>query len=253
MSLIAMAVFDTEENQRTAYTKETLNCLLATVDLNQHQVVVIDNNSCQETKELLKKHNQIFTIITLSENVGTAKAINRGWKLSKGNEHLIKMDNDVVINYSNWVDEMEEYLEADTMIGILGLKRKDLMENPHRNDQWKTTLRMLPHKNGESWKVVEDADHIIGTCQMYNKALIKKIGGLIQPSIYGFDDTLSAVRCKLAGFKNSFIPHIDIDHIDTKENPYWQEKRILAQNDMAEFNRMKEELINGKLSIYNEL
>jgi hypothetical protein len=88
---------------------------------------------------------------------------------------------------------------------------------------------------------------------MYNKALIKKIGGLIQPNIYGFDDTLSAVRCKLAGFKNSFISHIDIDHIDTKENPYWQEKRIFAQNDMAEFNRMKDDLINGKLSIYNEL
>jgi GT2 family glycosyltransferase len=253
MSLIAMAVYDTEENGRTAYTKETLYCLLSTIDLTQHQVVVIDNNSCQETKDILKQYNQFFTIITLSENIGTAKAINRGWKLRKGNEHLIKMDNDVVINYSNWVDEMEEYLEADPMIGILGLKRKDLMENPHRNDQWKTTLRMLPHKNGESWKIVEDADHIIGTCQMYNKALIKKIGGLIQPSIYGFDDTLSAIRCKLAGFKNSFIPHIDIDHIDTKENPYWQEKRILAQNDMAEFNRMKEELINGKLSIYNEL
>jgi GT2 family glycosyltransferase len=252
MSLIAMAVYDTEENERTAYTKETLNCLWETVDLTQHQVVVIDNNSCEQTKELLKKHNQ-FTIITLSENVGTAKAINRGWKLRQGNEHLIKMDNDVVINYSNWVDEMEEYLEADPMIGILGLKRNDLNENPYRNDQYKTYLRMLPHKSGQSWKIVEDAEHIIGTCQMYNKALIKKIGGLIQPNIYGFDDTLASIRCKLAGFKNSFIPHIDIQNLDTKENPYWQEKRMLSKNVIPEFKKMKEELINGKLNIYQEL
>jgi GT2 family glycosyltransferase len=252
MSLIAMAVFDTEENQRTEYTKETLNCLWETVDLTQHQVVVIDNNSCQETKEVLKKYNQ-FTIITLSENIGTAKAINRGWKLRKGNEHLIKMDNDVVINYSNWVDEMEEYLEADPMIGILGLKRKDIWENPFRNDNYKTTLRMLPHKSGESWKIVEDSEHIIGTCQMYNKNLIRKIGGLIQPSIYGFDDTLSSIRCKLAGFKNSFIPHIDIDHIDTKENQYWKEKIKMGNDILPEFKKMKQDFIDGKTNIKVEL
>jgi GT2 family glycosyltransferase len=252
MSLIGIAVFDTEENQRSQYTKETLTNIVDMVDLEKHQVVVVDNNSCEETKHILKKFEKYFTIITLSENVGTAKAINRAWRLTKG-EHLIKMDNDVVINYSNWVDEMEEYLEADPSIGIIGLKRKDLMENPFRNDQWKSTLRMLPHKNGETWKIVEDVAHVIGTCQMYNKELIKRIGGLIQPSLYGFDDTLSAVRCNLSGFKNCFIPHIDIEHIDTKETSYWQEKREMASKDIPEFNKMKQDLIDGKLNIYHEL
>ncbi len=93
----------------------------------------------------------------------------------------------------------------------------------------------------------------MGTCQMYNYRLIDKIGGLMQPGLYGFDDTLAGVRCKLAGFKNSFLPHIEIDHIDTKETPYWQEKRNIAAKDMAEFNLMKSKLLTGELSIKVEL
>lgn len=257
MALISMAVYDTEENQRSEYTKQTLECLRDTVDFDRHELIIVDNNSCEKTKliisEFLKQTNTNIETIELSENVGTAKAINRAWRHRQPNQHLIKMDNDCIVNYSGWVDEMEEAIERDTQIGILGLKRKDLLENPYRTDQFKSTLRMLPHQNGESWIIVEDVDHVIGTCQMYNYRLIDKIGGMMQPGIYGFDDTLSAVRCKLAGFKNSFLPHIDIDHIDTKETPYWKVKNDLAMNDMAMFNAMKDRMIRGEQSIKVDL
>jgi GT2 family glycosyltransferase len=253
MALIAMAVYDTEENKRSEYTKEVISTLVSQGVHEEHTLVVIDNNSCKETKDFLHDYSSLVHTIYNKENVGTAKAINQAWALRKPNQHLIKMDNDCVVNYSGWVDEMEEAIERDKQIGILGLKRKDLLENPNRTDQFKSTLRMLPHQNGESWIIVEDVEHVMGTCQMYNYRLIDKIGGLMQPGVYGFDDTLSAVRCKLAGFKNSFLPHIDIDHIDTKENPYWQTKRDLAMNDMAMFNAMKDRMIRGEQSIKVDL
>lgn len=255
MALIAMAVYDTEENQRTEYTKETLENLFETVDFEKHRLVVIDNNSCHETLEYLLslRDRSNFYRIDMVQNIGTAKAINKAWALRSLKEHLIKMDNDVVINSYGWIDEMEEAIERDSSIGILGLKRKDLLENPFRNDQFKSTLRMLPHQNGQPWIIVEDVGHVMGTCQMYNHRLIDKIGGLMQPGVYGFDDTLSSIRCKLAGFKNSFLPHIDIEHIDHRETPYWQEKREIAKNAMPEFNQMKADLISGKLSKFVKL
>jgi hypothetical protein len=109
---------------------------------------------------------------------------------------------------------------------------------------------MLPHYKGQRWIIVEDVAHVIGTCQMYNYRLIDKIGGMMQPGIYGFDDTLAAVRCKVSGFRNSFLPHIEIDHIDTGENPYQKEKERLAGNDMAEFNRLKDDILMGRLNPY---
>jgi hypothetical protein len=54
MAIISMAVYDTEENKRSELTKQTINSLLLTTDLDKHTLVVIDNNSCAETKEYLK-------------------------------------------------------------------------------------------------------------------------------------------------------------------------------------------------------
>jgi GT2 family glycosyltransferase len=240
MALIAMAVYDTEENKRSEYTEKTLESLLT--DINNHRVIIVDNGSCQKTKDILQDAAKLnfVTIITNETNVGTAKAINQAWKLKKPGEHLIKMDNDVLINYTLWIEEMERAIERDPKIGIIGLKRKDLAENPWRNDWLKSELRMLPHEGGQPWIIVEDVNHVMGTCQMYNHRLIDKIGGLYQmDGIYGFDDSLASLRSQIAGFTNCFLPHIEIDHIDTGENPYQKEKEAYALSMMEKYNNYK--------------
>ena len=51
-----MAIYDTVENDRTKYTKRTLdNIFNGNVDFDKHRLIVIDNDSCKETKELLHK------------------------------------------------------------------------------------------------------------------------------------------------------------------------------------------------------
>jgi GT2 family glycosyltransferase len=249
MALIAMAVYDTVENQRSKYTEVTLKCLAETV--TDDRIIIVDNASCEETKELLKASP--FEVITNKENVGTAKAINQAWAFKEPKQHLVKMDNDVDIQYYEWIKELEEAIDRDNNIGIIGLKRKDLLENPFRNDIYKSELRMLPHIIGQRWIVVEDVQHVIGTCQMYNYRLIDKIGGMMQPGIYGFDDALAAVRCQVSGFVNCFLPHIEIEHIDTGENIYQKEKERLALNDMSEYNRLKNDLLTGRLNPFVKL
>lgn len=64
-----------------------------------HRIIIVDNASCEETKELLKACP--FEVITNTENIGTAKAINQAWAKKEPKQHLIKMDNDVDINYIN--------------------------------------------------------------------------------------------------------------------------------------------------------
>lgn len=254
MSLIAMAVHDTEENQRTDYTDKTLQSLTKTVDLSKHRVILIDNGSCGWTKDLLKEASiwYDFEIITLPENIGTARAINEAWKTKLPGENLIKMDNDVVIYSDGWVDEMDRAIERDRNIGIVGLKRKDLIENPWRDDDYKSELKMLPHKDGEPWIIVEQVKHVIGTCQMYSAALIEKIGYLYQPNLYGYDDVLASHRSIIAGFYNCFLPHIEIDHIDTRETPYWQWKRNESAAANFEHQNLVHEYLNGK-SVYQDI
>jgi GT2 family glycosyltransferase len=259
MALIAMAVYDTVENGRSKYTKETLDSLNETVDFEDHRLIIVDNNSCEETKSIIKEfiHYSKYsknhaTVITNTENVGTAKAINQAWAYRKPNETVIKMDNDVVINNYGWVEEMELAMKLGGY-GIMGLKRKDLMQSPNASNHWKTQLKMLPHEKGDNWVVVEESADIMGTVQMFHPELINKMGGLMQAGVYGFDDTLACIRAILLGYKLAFLPHIDIDHIDVGGDAYTEWKRKYAGEKMEEFYKIKDGLINGTIPIKVEL
>lgn len=256
MALIAMCCFDTIENKRTEYTRETLSSIMQTVDLKKHRLVIVDNNSCDETKAVLKHFANYYSkknieVITLSENVGTARAINQAWELRKEGEHAIKMDNDVVIHSSGWVDEMEEAIRRDKKIGQIGLKRKDCWENTwHTSDDFRSTLKMLPQVAGERWQIVEIAKHIIGTCVMHSSDLLDKVGYLYQPSLYGYDDVLMSHRAHLSGYYSCFLPHINIDHIDTGATEYqgWKERHSGEQTQKV--IQLVHDMYNGIKPIY---
>jgi GT2 family glycosyltransferase len=265
MALISMAVHDTEENNRTELTRRTIESIKPSIKKGGHRLIIIDNGSCEATKELLRVEYNLaclpdqrynLSIITNEENIGTAKAINKGWKFRKPGENVVKMDNDVVIHDIEWITKLEEAIAREPKIGIIGLKRKDLAEHPNypEGHHYKSKILMLPHTPGETWIFVEEVKHVMGTCQMYSSALIDKIGGLYQmDGIYGFDDSLASVRCTMAGFKNVFLPHINIDHIDPGVDQYSEWKREYAGEQMELFGKVKAEYISGERSIYYPL
>lgn len=260
--MIAMAVHDTEENGRTEYTEKTIETLVKTVDFDKHRLFIIDNNSCQATKDLYTKLIEWWalnkypfsnlTIIFNEENIGTAKAINKAWRLRKEGENCVKMDNDIVIHYKGWVDEMEEAIRRDPSLGQVGLKRKDVWEYPeHENKELRSVLIMLPHVPGERWIVVEQSKHVIGTCVMHSAALLDKVGYLYQPGLYGYDDVLMSWRANLAGFKCVFLPHINVDHIDRGDTPYQDWKHRHSGEFSKGISDLVDEYIAGK-SLYYE-
>lgn len=255
MALISMCVYDTGVNQRAPLVKRTLESLLRTVDFTRHRIILVVNASTEESAEhiadFLKQAGKKSDAIWLPENVGTARGINRAWITRQEGEHAVKMDDDVVIYSPGWVDEMEEAISRDPRIGIIGLKRKDLLETPDAEEpRFRSTLKRIPHHAGQRWIDVEIVEHVMGTCQMFNAALLEKIGFFYQPGLYGFDDSLAAVRCLVAGFYNCFIPHYEIDHIDDGQTPYQEWKGKHAWQDMAEYNRLKDGYLSGKIPIW---
>ena len=190
-------------------------------------------------------------IIYNDTNVGTAEAINKAWKLRKEGENCIKMDDDVLIHNPNWIEQMEEAIARAPQIGIIGLKRKDCIESvEHEDEYFRSKLWQLPHVGGQRWVTVEEVHHVMGTCQMYSSALLDKIGYLYQPKLYGWDDVLASARSRAAGFKNVFLPHIEIDHIDEGKTPYqaWKEKH--AGEDFPLIHKLMDGYKNGNESIY---
>lgn len=259
--LIAMAVYDTEENKRSEYTEVSLVSLLTKVDFNRHTLFISDNGSCAKTQDVYRKIERVYRSMGFpkdnliihknGENLGTARAINQALKRRKEGQHVIKIDNDVVIHHSGWVDEMSEAVSRDENIGIIGLKRKDIDFDPnHENEDYRSELIGLPHNAGQRWIIVEKGWAIMGTCVLFNSRLIDAIGYMSQPSVYGFDDTIYSMRSVVAGFWNCYLPHIHIDHIDDGANPYTQVKHQQAAEAWDEYRRLHDGYLDQSIPVY---
>lgn len=269
MALIGMAIYSTEENNKDEYLSKTLDSLFETVDWSRHRIGFSINAYTSNTKILLKEFSErtidfgrttpIFQVFN-SENIGTAEAINKVWQNRQPGEPACKMDDDVVIHQNDWLNQLEEAIARDPEIGQCGLKRKDCWEHPAYPDlHYRSILYQLPHEAGQKWIVGESVQHVMGTCVLHSSALLDKVGYLyqIEGNKYGFDDSFMSLRSKLAGFKNVFLPHIEIDHIDPGETEYqkWKEKNawmyLSGQNgNPSIYGVIKDEFVTGKRSLY---
>lgn len=235
MALICMAVHDTEENGRSEYTKQTLEGLVSTVNFAKHRLFIIDNGSCRKTHDIIASFLSLIENLSFSplrSNHGTATAINFGLKSRKPNEVCIKIDNDVVVHQSGWVEELEQAIAERPDIGILGLKRDD-----------------VTGEFTEEGKFLF-GDDIMGTCTALNPLLLDKMGYYQSPGVYGFDDVLASARSLAAGFKNAFLPHIKITHLDDGKNPYCDWKKREAGIYLSEVGNMCDMIKSGQLSYY---
>lgn len=249
--LIGMAVNNTAENKRFDYTKRTIDGFIDSDIHQRHTVIIVNNGTCAETFKYLKSIPKEIQVIYNPENIGTARAINLAWKQREPGQHAIKIDDDVIIYSSNWVEQMIEAIEREPRIGIVGLKRKDCTETPtNPNPDLNSDIEMLSHETGQRWIIVERCKHIIGTCQMYNSALLDKIGYLYQPGLYGFDDVIASYRSHIAGFWNCFLPHIEIEHIDAGATEYTHWKTKQSESVWNQVNKEVGEMINGTRPIF---
>jgi GT2 family glycosyltransferase len=253
--LIGMACYSTEENKKDDCLRQTLSSLDRTVDFSRHKLMLSVNAATQETKEIIHYHSDIISHVFWNDtNLGTAEAINLVWAEREFGQHCIKCDDDFVLTKGErgWVDLMVEAIERLPSIGIIGLKRKDCWERPYEtNEDRKSEMIYLPQEAGQRCIVVEQCRHIMGTCQMYNSALLDKIGYLFQNGVvYGHDDVLASWRSYVAGFKNVFIPYIEIDHIDPGNTPYqgWKERISGPQGLLV--RDIVHQYLRGERSVY---
>jgi GT2 family glycosyltransferase len=251
MALIGMAIYSTEENGKDVYLAKTLKSLFKNVNFNRHRLMLSVNAKTKQTDHLIKIYSDIISEVVYNDtNLGTAEAINLVWRKRSYGEHAVKMDDDITTPYSGWLDELEYVANHGISIGQVGLKRKDCMEHPSRNDFYRSSLEFLPHEPGEPWMVIEKANHIMGSCVLHSSKLLDTIGYLWQPGLYGFDDSFMSLRSKLAGFNNVFLPHVEIDHIDPGTTGYQKWKEATASEKWAAYNTNVKAFSNGVRPLY---
>ena len=247
-----MVVYVTEDNNKADAFAQAINSLLLSVDWRKHKIILSINGCTEQAQHQIDIYHHIFHKIIYNEgNIGTAAALNKIIALRQPGEHVIKKDDDIYVYDAGWVEQMEEAIARDPQIGIIGLKRKDLIQSPYHPDpNYRSDFVSLPHEPGQRWITVERTNDVIGSCTMFNSALLDKIGYSRQPGKYGFEDSLMCHRSHLAGFYNCFLPHIEIDHEDPGGTDYqtWKEKH--SGEMFGEYHKLVHAMIQGIEPIY---
>lgn len=238
MALIAQCIHCTDANGKLKYAKECLASLVATVDFKKNRWIIINNASSESTRTFLdmfhEEHSdKNITILHLTENIGTARGINKALYSREPRQVVIKCDDDLTWGSKGWVEELEAMITKRPEIGILGLKRDDVY------GQFIKEGKLL-------W-----SHDIFGTCTAYNPLMMDKVGGLTQISnLYGFDDTIYSVRSEAAGFRNAFLPHIKITNLDKGGTEYTEWKKREAGIHIQEASIMMDMIRRGEMSYY---
>jgi len=259
MALLAMACWDTDDNKRSSMTDECLHSLSKTVALGKggsHRLIVFNNGSCFKTFEVLKKWENRLTrmsVIHSRENIGQAAAINRAWSHRKPGESLCRFDNDVQFKTTGWLEDLEEVIRRDPLIGIAALKHADLPDCPEAEGWAKTEYRTLSHRKGERHMIVEIINHCLGAVQLINPELFDQIGYLKQFGKWGGEDYDYAVRCSLAGFRSVYAHVGYFNDLDKDKVEAYQEwKNAEAASHQDEMDRVVAEYRNGSRPLYCE-
>ncbi|MCL4393093.1 glycosyltransferase family 2 protein [Patescibacteria group bacterium] len=176
------------------------------------ELIIIDNNSTDNTIKILKKLPYKFRLIENDKNVGFAKANNMGLRIAKG-KYILTLNHDVylALNYiKNIIYIMDRNLKIGSAQGIYfsNLQKTKIDScGIYLNFGYSAkNIKKIPPFNKE----------IFGTCAaatIYRKALLSKIGFFDIKFISYYEDVDLSIRINRAGFKNYFIRNAECVHL----------------------------------------
>lgn len=207
----------------------TKNCLesIRKYTTTPYEIIIIDNNSNQETINYLEEQKDII-LIKNSENKGFAGGCNQGIEMAKG-EYILLLNNDTIVT-NNYLTNMIDTLESDEHIGMVGpvtnntIGRQKLeVELDYDN---KDMIEQFGYKISVNNKASILTPRLIGYCMLFKRSFINEVGMFdLSFKIGNYEDDDLCIRTLLAGKKmyicqNSFVYHYKRASFDRNNLPF---------------------------------
>ncbi len=192
------------------------------------QIVVVDNNSSDNSRKVLKSLKNIEVIFN-QENYGFGKACNQGARLAKG-EYLLFLNPDVEVS-PDTTRIMTKFLDINEHTGIVGPKFLSVKGVPQSGYYLKypTAFQVLffytKLKNRFTSKFIrelfyeqqlstipEPVDQVPGAALMIRKSIFKKLNGFREDYFLWFEDVDLCRRTHTLGKKIYYLPFSEVKH-----------------------------------------
>jgi GT2 family glycosyltransferase len=208
----------------------TLNCIKSlkdTADGLINKIIVVDNNSSDDTVESVKKKYPDVVIIENRENAGYAKAVNIGAK-EVVSDYLIVSNADVIY-HPGAVKALIEFLKDNPKAAVNGPQQQFV------NGKWQYSYGMLPGlklglknlflinniKNlflSKFWKFkifdqkAKSVQYVDGASMAFNKKIFFELNGFCEDYYFYTEEADFCKRASDAGYKVMFNPAAIITH-----------------------------------------
>ena len=208
-------------------------------DLSLAEIIVVDNNSRDDSVEMLenlklKIENLKLKIIVNNDNLGFAKANNQGIKIAEG-KYIMLLNSDTKIVEDDFFPKIISFLGGNSAVGILGPKLiwEDGKIQPSggyfptlgRLFAWAFFLDDLPslskiikayHPRPKDCQKPQRQDWITGACFWVKKKVFDKIGMLDEDFFMYVEELEFCFRAKKAGFEVIYYPQAKLIHYGGK-------------------------------------
>ena len=218
--------------------------LASTLTVPSIQTIVVDNNSADDTVNLVRDQYPWVDLVESSENLGFAGGNNLGFKYAQA-ENILLLNPDAYFPAQDTLARMLDYLNKRADISALGCQltypdgKHQVGDAGYRPTPLSVAFyalgltRFIPVKglfivnpDSKQGKPV-NLDWICGACFLVRRRVIDEVGGLNESLFMYAEDVEWGCRIRDYGHKIHYLPFISVIHIQGGTQ-YKNEEQIIS-------------------------
>jgi len=194
-----------------------------------YEIIVVNSATDEESEELVRFDFPEVINLSFKENVGYARAVGAGVKISKGD--LILILNPDIIATKDSIQSLAKFIEGNPTIGILapqlinfnGTRQNSCFRfyKPSTILYRRTILKYLPFARKSlneflmkdyDYKTPRDVDWVMGSAMMVSRKALEAVGPMDKRFFMYFEDVDWCRRFWRAGFRVVYFPDAKMYH-----------------------------------------
>lgn len=195
------------------YTKLCIDSVRKYTEDGTYEIIVVDNNSTDETVEWLSQQNDLRVIFNDS-NLGFPKGCNQGIEIALGKQILL-LNNDTIVT-EGWLENLNSALYSNDYIGATGAVSNSCSNYQSISVDYQNIegisdfSRKISQLNKGKY---EKRARLIGFCMLIKRCIVEEIGLLDEIFTPGnFEDDDYSCRIRLAGYELLLCRDVFIHH-----------------------------------------
>jgi len=180
------------------------------VNYDNFEVILVDNNSTDQTVDFITKNYPSIILIKLDSNKGFAEPNNIGAKIAKG-EHLLFLNNDTIVT-PNFISELVKIMENDTKVAICQSLLLKLDGSVDSSGDFIDNLGVVYNSKTKTDQIREISS-ARGASMLVRSSIFKKLDGFDEKFFVSFEDVDLGWRTWILGYRVFLAPKSIVYHL----------------------------------------